>query len=135
MSSKLLAGGINVSFVFSRQSLFVTCLSCCPETGSFQKLSSLHCSRDPAPAQGTMENSECPFLCACGLCTHRTMFLKTFIFCKTAALENGDEQIWGIRRALSSAFYSQTLNFLGTCLQNLIMSASQPIKNQSWKRS
>uniref|UniRef100_A0A3B4GA91 Uncharacterized protein n=1 Tax=Pundamilia nyererei TaxID=303518 RepID=A0A3B4GA91_9CICH len=83
---------------------------CCPETGSFQKLSSLHCSRDPAPAQGTMENSECPFLCACGLRTHRTMFLKTFIFCRTAALENGDEQIWGTRRALRTwVFHNMAL--------------------------
>lgn len=135
MSSKLLAGGISVSFVFSRQSLFVTCLSCCPETGSFQKLSSLHCSRDPAPAQGTMENSECPFLCACGLCTHRTMFLKTF---------SVEQLLWKMEMSKSGEFAEHlvqlftpklNLNFLGRCLQNLIMSASQPIKNQSRKRS
>lgn len=30
----------------------LTCPSCCPETGSFQRQSFLRCSRDPAPERG-----------------------------------------------------------------------------------
>lgn len=37
--------------------LLPTCRSCCPETDSFQRRSFLHCSRDPAPARGTVENN------------------------------------------------------------------------------